>query len=202
MENNGIWIRIQFNTNNQYEGADELVSELKEICPVQTSTKWYPAACTGLEMLLSLNLNLSLSAFLNNVLIPGAEFAGVCAAAKAIWKSFDKFYKKNEVIELNEFSLNFDDVTILLKNVMSYGALQKFYEELPEHLRHLESDGVKNISEITLPYIEQIDDETGKISYRRWSLEDGDDEDLLWKIDYERGLEKCYYSPRKKEVIA
>ena len=201
MESNGIWIRVQFNTNNQYEGADELVKELKQICPVQASTKWYPAACTGLEMLLSLNFNLSLSAFLNNVLIPGAEFAGICAAAKAIWNSFDKFYKKNEVIELNEFSLNFDDVTILFKNVMSYEALKKFYEELPEHLQYLDKEGVKNIREIKLPYIEEIDDETGKIGYRTWSLEDGDDEELLWKIDYERGLEKCYYNPRKKEII-
>lgn len=201
MENNGVWIRIQFNLNNQYEGADKLVNELKQICPVQTSTKWYPAACTGLEMMLSLNFNLSLAAFLNNVLIPGAEFSGVCATAKAIWKCFDKFYKKNESINLQEFSLNFDDVTILFKEVMSYGALQKFYEELPGHLRNLNNKSVRNISEITLPYIEKTDEETGKISYRRWSLEDGDDEEILWKIDYECGLEKCYYNPKKKEII-
>ena len=201
MESNGVWIRVQFNTNNQYDGADELVSELKQICPVQSSTKWHPAACTGLEMDLTLNFNLTLSAFLNNVVIPGAEFAGVCAAAKAIWKCFDKFYKKNEAIDIQEFNLNFDDVTILFKDVMSYSALQRFYEELPEHLNYLAKEGVKNISEIKLPYIEVIDDETGKIKYRSWSLEDGDDEELLWKIDYERGLEKFYYNPRRKEIV-
>lgn len=79
MENNSAWIRIQFNKDNQYEGSEELVKELKEICPVQVSTKWNPSACTGLELLLTLNFNLSFGAFLNNVLIPGAEFAGVCA---------------------------------------------------------------------------------------------------------------------------
>ena len=71
MNNSGLWIRIEFNTYNQYNGADGLISELREICPVQAPTRWYPAACTGLEFVLGLNLNLSLSAFLNNVLIPG-----------------------------------------------------------------------------------------------------------------------------------
>lgn len=200
MENSGTWIRIQFNTYNQYDGSDELVKELKEICPVQASTQWYPAACTGLEMLLSLNFNLSLSAFLNNVLIPGVEFAGVCAAAKAIWKCFDRFYKKNEAIEIQELELTFDDVTILFENVMSYEALKTFYHELPEHIQYLESEGIKRISKIRLPYIKG-EDEEGNMTYREWSLEDGDEEELFWKITYERGLERCLYNPQKKEVI-
>ena len=201
MDNSGTWIQIQFNTYNLYDGSDELVRELKEICPVQASTKWYPAACTGFELLLSLNFNLSLSEFLNNVLIPGAQFSCVCAAAKTIWKCFDKFYKKNHAIEIHELNLTFDDVTFLFENVMSYDAMRKFYDELPEHLQHLESENIKNISEIKLPYIEEKDDETGEISYREWSLEDGDEEELFWSITYERGLERCLYNPQKKEVI-
>lgn len=200
MENNGIWIRIQFNTNNQYEGADELVSELKEICPVQLSTKWYPAACTGLEFDLALNFNLTLSAFLNNVIIPGLEFAAVCKAAVAVWKCFESFYKKNEAIEIKELELTFDDVTLLFEDVMSYGALLKFYNELPDHLRYLERNEVKNISKIKLPYIKYTDEEAGKELYREWSLEDDGDEEIFWKITYERGLEKCYYNPLKKEI--
>lgn len=64
----------------------------------------------------------------------------------------------------------------------------------------MESEGIKNISKIRLPYIEDIDEDTGKVSYREWSLKDGDDEEIFWKIVYER-LEICFYNPRKKEVI-
>lgn len=201
MNNSGLWIRIEFNTYNQYEGADELISDLREICPVQAPTRWYPAACSGLEFVLGLNFNLSLSAFLNNVLIPGVEFAGVCAAAKAVWKCFERFYKKNEAIEIKELELTFDDVTILLEDVLSYGALLQLYREFPEHLRHLESEGIKNISKIRLPYIKDTDEDTGEVSYRAWSLEDSDDDEIFWKIVYELGLEICFYNPRKKEVI-
>lgn len=201
MENNGIWIRIEFNTNNQYEGTDELLKELRGICPVQASTKWYPAACTGLEFDLALNFNLTLSAFLNNVVIPGLEFAAVCKAAVAVWKCFEKFYKKNEAIEIKELELTFDDVILLFNDVMSYGALLKFYNELPDHLHYLKSKGVENIRKIKLPYIKYTDEDSGKETYREWSLEDGNEEELFWKISYERGLNSCLYNPKKKEVM-
>lgn len=200
MENNGVWIRIQFNTYNLYEGSDDLVKELKEICPVQSSTKWYPAACTGYELLLSIDFNLSLSAFINNVLIPGAEFAGVCYAAKSIWKIFDKFITKNDTIEIQELNLNFDDVTIEIESVMSYTALQKVYNDISDHLQYLESKNIKDIYKIKLPFIKDIDDKD-KPYYRKWSLEDGDDEELFWEIIYERGLERCFYNPNLKEII-
>ena len=201
MVRNDIWIRIEFNTNNQYEGTDELLEELREICPVQAPTKWYPAACSGLELVLALNFNLSLTAFINNVLIPGAEFAGVGAVAKRVWKCFEKFYRRNKAIELKKLELTFDDVTLLFKNVMSHDALLKFYCDFPEHLCYLEGEGIKNICNIRLPYISEIDEATGKVSYREWSLEDGDDEVIFWMVDYERGLEKCFYNPQKREVI-
>lgn len=201
MENNGIWIRIQFNDYNRLEDTEELVAGLKEICPVQVSTKWYPAACTGVEFFLALNFNLSLSAFVNNVIIPGAEFAAICKAATAVWKLFDKFLKKNESFDLQKLELTFDDITLVFHNVMSYGALLKFYKELPEHLRVLQQEKIENILTIKLPYIEEIDDETGETSFREWTLEDEDEEVIFWKVLYELGCEKCYYNPDKREVI-
>lgn len=200
MENNGIWIKIQFNDYNQLENTDELVTELKKICPVQASTKWYPAACTGMEFLLSLNLNLSFSAFLNNVLIPGLEFAGFCKVLHAVWNCFDKFFKKNEGFDLQKLELTFDDVTLIFYNVMSYGALLRFYYDMPDHIKYLENHDIHNISLIKLPYIEYTDDETDEKSYREWSLEDGCEDELYWKIIYERGCERCYYNPNKKEI--
>ena len=201
MENNSAWIRIQFNTDNQYEGSEELVKELKEICPVQVSSKWYPSACTGLELLLTLNFNLSFGAFLNNVLIPGAEFAGVCALARAIWKSFDKFLKRNEAFDFQKLEFNFDDVTLVFLNVMSYGALLKFYKELPEHMDVFNKNGIKNVSLIKLPYIEDPTEEKGKGIFREWTLEDEDKEEIFWKVIYERGLEKCFYNPNNREIV-
>ena len=200
MENNSAWIRIQFNTYNQYEGSDELIKELKEICPVQVSTKWYPSACTGLELLLSLNFNLSFNAFLNNVLISGTEFAGVCAIAKAIWRCFDKFLKKNEAFDFQKLELNFDDVTLVFLNVMSYGALLKFYMELPKHMDVFNKNGLKNVSMIKLPYIQDPSDEKDKKSFREWILED-EEEEIFWKVIYERGLERCFYNPNNREIV-
>lgn len=202
MQNNGIWIRIEFNTNNQYEGTDELLRELRQICPVQAPTRWYPAACTGLEFVLALNLNLSLSAFLNNVLIPGVEFAGVCAAAKRVWRCFEKFYRRNKEFEIKELELTFDDITLLLMDLTSYGALLRFYHELPGHLRRLESEGIKNISEIKVPYVQYTDEDNGEMSFREWSMDDDVDEDLYWRIVYERGLEVCFYNPQTRAVVA
>ena len=201
MENSGAWIRIEFNTNNQYEGAEELVRELKETCPVQSSTRWHASYCTGLELLLSLNFNLSLTAFLNNVIIPGAQFALTCAAVKSIWKIFENFYKKNQAIQIDRLEINFDDVTIIVEYVMSYGKLVKLCQEFPEHHKILESHGIMNICKIVLPYIENEGEDADRKPYRLWSLEDDDENEIYWRIVYERGLETCFYKPSQKVII-
>lgn len=84
---------------------------------------------------------------------------------------------------------------------MSYGALLKFYKELPEHMDVFNKNGLKNVSLIKLPYIEEPTEEKGKGIFREWTLEDEDKEEIFWKVIYERGLERCFYNPNNREIV-
>ncbi len=198
---NRIWIQIQFNNYNQYDGCEELIEELKEICPVQERKKWYPSAGTGLELLLALNFNLSLSAFLNNVFIPGLEFAGVVKAANLIWKSFDKFLKKNEEFEIHQLELTFDDVVIKVEGCPTYGMLLNLYQQLPHHLEVLKGNGLEDICEIKLPYIMNTDGEADKKTFEVAYWDDNENEHL-WRIRYNLGCETVFYKPAAESLFA
>lgn len=199
MENN-IWIRIQFNDYSLLEGQDELVAELSELCPVQSRKKWYPAFCTGCEFIVSLNFNLTLADFLNNVLIPGAELWTFCKACKGVWGAFDKFLKKNEGFDLESLELCFNDVTIKVHGSPSYGTLIKLYQSFSYHFEVLRKNNITDICEITLPYSEREDDEKGENFYDRayWNIPE---EDILWKIKYMLGCGTCYYNPSKELLL-
>lgn len=197
----GIWIRIQFNNYNQYEGSKELISELKQVCIVQDCKKWYPSACTGLELLLGLNFNLTLLEFLNNVVIPGAEFAGIVAASRKIWKAFDKFIKRNEeTFELLHLELTFDDVVIKIENRPTYGYLLNLYQQLPHHMSVFKKEGIEELSEIRLPFIEIIDEETGRQKYVV-AYENTLEETHLWRLKYLYGCETVFYNPSKEQFV-
>lgn len=200
MENNAIWIRIQINNYSLLEGQDELISELSELCIVQAKKKWYPAACTGCEFLVALNFNLTLEAFLNNVLIPGAELWAFTKICRKVWDTFSKFLKKNEGFDLQNLELCFNDVTIRVVGSPTYGTLVKLYQSFPHHFEILKKKEITEMSEIILPYTECIDEESGETTYD-WTYWDTPEEKLLWKIRYLLGCETCYYCPKKEIII-
>ena len=200
MENNSIWIRIQINNYRLLEGLDELISELSELCTVQTRKEWYPASCTGCEFLVALNFNLTLEAFLNNVLIPGAELWAFTKICKKVWDTFSKFLKKNEGFDLQNLELCFNDVTVRVIGSPTYGTLVKLYQSFPHNFEILKKNEITDISEIILPYSLRKNEEEG-ITTPEWAYWDTPEEEILWKIRYLLGCETCYYSPYTEEKV-
>ena len=194
---NQVWIRIQTNNYCQLKGQDELIAELQKLCPVQDRKEWYPSFCTGLEFLLSLNFNLSLVDFLNNVLIPQAESYLLCETLKKIWHVFTEFLKKNEEYDLQRLKLTFNDVDIKVVNSPSYGELLELYKSFPRHFDILRKKDIEGISEIELPYKMEIDENENE---QRFSKSNWDEKELWWKIKYYLGCETCCYNPSTEEI--
>lgn len=198
---NDIWIQLTFNSNGDFEGKDELVEKLREVCVVQVRKEWYPAACTGAEFFAIINLNLTFTAFLNNVLIPGAEFWAFTTACKVIWKAFGNFLKKNGGFELQTLTLTFNDVTIVVNETLDnhYGFLVKLYQILPKNWVKFQELGIKDIIKIELPiFPNDLNDDLLK-EYCTDGVETPDN--CLWMISHELGLESCYYSPAKMKIV-
>ena len=197
---NKIWIRIEFNDYCLMEGRDELIAELKKVCPVQVRKKWYPSFCTGMEFFLSLNFNLNLVDFVNNVIIPGAELWALQKVCGKIWSAFKTFLEKNEDYDIQQLDLTYDDVVIRFKGSPNYVAMLQFYQTIAHHLQVLKHNEINNIFEISLPYAEIEDDENGSNIIREigWDYPDAD---LLWKVKYLLGCETCYYNPAKEIVV-
>ncbi len=198
---NDIWIQLTFNSNGQLEGKEELIEELREVCVVQEHKKWYPAACTGAEFFAALNFNLTFTAFLNNVLIPGAELWAFTTACKAIWKTFSNFLKKNEGFELQILTLTFNDATIVVNETLEnhYGFLVRLFQSLPKHWAKLQELGLKNIDRIELPVLPS--DDSVDLLEKYCPEEVVTPENCLWLIRYELGLECCYYCPTMMKVV-
>lgn len=199
---NDIWIQLTFNSNGDLEGKDELIEELRKVCVVQERKEWYPAACTGSEFFAALNFNLTLTAFLNNVLIPGAELWAFTAACKAVWKAFGNFLKKNEGFELQTLTLTFNDATIVVNETLEnhYGFLVSLYQILPKHWAKLQKLGLKNIDRIELPVLPN--DNSIDLLEKYCTDDEKSPENCLWMIRYELGLEYCYYCPAIMDVVS
>lgn len=197
---NKLWIRIEFNSDCNLVGRDELLEELSKVCPVQSRNKWYPAAFPGLEFLVGISLNFTLHEFVNNVLIPGVEFLAISKAWSRIWDAFKKFLDENKDYDFQQLKLYFDDVVITFKGNPSYGTMITIYQSLSHHLEILQQNGITEISEIVFPYCEDLDEGTGEKQFNETYWDNTDDE-LLWKVKYSLGCETCYYNPQKEEII-
>ena len=197
---NQIWIRIEFNNDCHLQGKEELLDELREVCPVQVRNKWYPSAFPGLEFLVSLNFNLSLAEFVNNVVIPNVEFLALYKVCSKVWDAFRRFLEKNKDFDLQQLNLTYDDVVIRFKGSPNYVAMVQFYQNIGHHLQVLQNNNITDIFEISLPYAEVEDDEKGSKSIREvwWDYPDAD---LLWKIKYMLGCETCYYNPVNETIV-
>lgn len=201
-KSNDIWIQLTFNSNGDFEGKDELIEELRQVCVVQERQKHYPAACTGAEFFAALNFNLTFTSFLNNVIIPNVEFLAFIVACKAIWKAASTFLKKNEGFELQTLTLTFNDATIVVNETLEnhYGFLVRLFQSLPKHWTKLQALGLKNINRIELPVLPT--DDSVELLEKYCTEEVETPENCLWLIRYELGLEHCYYCPAIMDVVS
>ncbi len=198
---NNLWIRITFNSNNYLKEKESFVSELKKVCPVQVREEWYPSACTCFEFYVELFINSPLGVFIKEIVIPGMAFEMTKSAFFSISNSLKAFLDKNEEFNLEYLQLSFDDITIKINDVISYGFLLRFSKSLPHHLEVLKSLDVTEISMIELPFI-QSNDYNEDYDYPLLSPTDEDsEEEYIWKITYLYGCDHCYYSPYHEKLV-
>lgn len=198
---NNLWIRITFNSNNYLKGKDSFVSELKKICPVQVREEWYPSACTCFEFYIELFVNSPIGVFIKDVVLPGMAFEITKSAFFSISNSLKKFLGKNEEYNLEYLQLSFDDITIKINDVNSYGFLLRFSKSLPHHLDVLKTLDVREISKIELPFILSNDFDEGYDDPILYPTDDNKEEDYIWKITYLYGCDICYYCPSLEELV-
>lgn len=200
MDNN-VWIRLTFITASQLKGQDEFVEELKGICIVQTPKKYLPAFCSGFEFFAELYINVSLEEFIKNVVITGLAWDGTKAVLAKIWKAFLNFVGKNqESFELQRLKLCFNDTEIRVNGIESYGFLLRLYQSLPRHFAVFQKEGLEDISLIALPYVEKMDEETGRMKIDTPDYETPE-ESFLWRVEYLNGCNVCYYKPATEKFI-
>lgn len=200
MDNN-VWIRLTFITASQLKGQDEFVEELKGICIVQTPKKYLPAFCSGFEFFAELYINVSLEEFIKNVVITGLVWDGTKAVLAKIWKAFVNFVGKNqESFELQRLKLCFNDTEIRVNGIESYGFLLRLYQSLPRHFAVFQKEGLEDISLIALPYVEKMDEETGRMKIDTPDYETPE-ESFLWRVEYLNGCNVCYYKPATEKFI-
>lgn len=195
-----IWIQIRFNSYNQLDGCDEFVNGLENICPVQRNEEWYPSACSGLEFVFKLFVNCPIGTFITGVVLPGLAWDITKGAFIRVLYIFKEFLEKNEGFDIQELVITFDDITLCINGVESYGTLLNFYRILPEHLQDLKKQGIEGISKIELPFIEDVDENTGERYFRHPYL-GCPKQEFLWKVTYNKGCDTCYYKPSIKKIL-
>lgn len=195
-----LWVKLLFNSNGTFQGKEEFIDDLQDICVVQVREKWYPAACTGYEFLAEILINVSVTDFIKDVVIAGATWDVLKMACSKIWGVFIRFVQNNEELDLQSLTLSFNDVTIVIHDALEdkNSFLISLYQCLPCHWIKLKELGVDNIIKIELPSMpKQRDDLLGFID----DSEKQTPENCLWLINYELGLESCYYSPRHQKLL-
>lgn len=195
-----IWIQIRFNSYNQLDGCDEFVNELEKICPVQRNEEWYPSACSGMEFVLKLFINGPIGAFITDIVLPGLAWDVTKLAFIKIHHLLKDFLEKNEEFDLQKLEFTFDDIVLRFNSIENYGALLNFYHILPEHLQDLKKQGIEGISKIELPFIEDVDENTGERYFRHPYL-GCPKQEFLWKVTYNKGCDTCYYKPSIKKIL-
>lgn len=200
MENN-IWIRITFFTNSQLKGREELVSDLRQVCVVQDLTEWIPAASSGTEFIAEILLNASLADLFENVILPGLTWDALKLSFSKIWDALLGFADKNEEIRLPMLTIQSDDISIKLNDVMGdqWSFIHDFYDCLKSHWPILKEEGVQKINKIELP-VRPKDDNMDVLKYVDPDLDETPD-NCAWRISYDFGLNHCYYIPMTKSVM-
>lgn len=201
MEESNIWIKITFNSCGEFEGKDEFLEELREVCVVQERELWYPAACTGGEFFAEVLIDSPLAHFVKDVVICGVAWDLLKAACTKIWEAFSRFAKKNEGFDLQTLTLAFNDTTVKVNGTLGnhYGFLVSLFHSMPKHWARFQQLGLKDIIEIELPVLPNEDNEELLQCY--YTEEDTTPENCLWHIQYELGLETCYYSPALMKIV-
>lgn len=74
------------------------------------------------------------------------------------------------------------------------------YQKFPYHLENIKGKDISQITQIELMYYESIEEEAHKTEIKK-VCEVSEDE-LIWKIKYLCGCEKCYYIPVNETLIS
>lgn len=201
MTNNDIWIKITFNSKVKVEGKDELIDELRQVCVVQERKLWYPSCDSGAEFFVEILLNSPIASFIKNVVVPGIAWDALKISCYKIWEAFSKFEKKNEGFDLQSLTLTFNDVTVKINGTLgdSYLFLVRLSQCLPNHWAKFQELGLKEIIKIELPVLPN--DNSVELLEKYCTDEVETPENCLWYIQYELGLESCYYSPTLMKTV-
>lgn len=191
-----LWIRLNFNSYNTLKGKDEFVKELREEYIVQVRDVWYPAACEGTEFVMQVLAHIE---GLKDSAIYAIELDIIAACFKKLWKSLTKFTESNDSYYLT-LELTFDEITFKFHDVCpgNYGSLMQLIAHIHEHLQILRHNQIDHICHIDVncnvpeELIEKKNYEFSDYSIFQKSI---------WKIDYERGLESCYYDSSSRLII-
>lgn len=196
-----IWIQLTFNSKGDFEGKDEFVEELRKVCVVQERKEWYPSACSGYEFIAEVLFNSTFGDFIQNIVLPGLAWDVLKLSCSKIWEAFRKFTEKNEGFELQTLTLTFNDATIVVNETLDnhYGFLVRLFQILPKHWVKFQELGIKDIIKIELPLLPN--DESVELLEKYCTEEVETPDNCLWIIQYELGLESCYYSPAMMQLV-
>lgn len=200
MENCNIWIRIDVNYYSLLEGTDELVKELKTICPVQFRKTWYPAACDGTEIFFQFFTDSVFGSFMSNVVFAGVAYDITKSIFKKVWESIWLFFERNSSILVQNIDFVFDDITICIERIdkNNYLNLALLFKEFHIHIKKLNSNGINGISYIRLPIV----GEESAIFDIPENIRSGEKfTDSIWYIKYDLECNICYYNSNKKEIL-
>ena len=118
-----------------------------------------------------------------------------------IWKAFKGFVERNHnSVDLQKLQLCFNDAVIMVNGVESYGFLLRLYQSFPHHFAVFQKEGLTDISLISLPYVENTNEETGRTRMENPDFETPEEE-YLWRVEYLNGCNVCYYNPAKEEFV-
>ena len=203
METN-VWINITFNADNRIEGKDEFLGALKqEGVIVQEREKWIPAFGTGLEIpSFYVLVNSTIVKTIVGMLAGGMLYDMVEKYIPHLFTSLHKLQSQNKELTIGCLDFEFNDITIKLKDLrnVDYISLLNAFVDMPNHIEYLNQNGISAIKEISLPYelnVNYSEDDT-----RKYIAPDEftDNTEYLWRIEYYKGCEHCYYNPRTHAI--
>lgn len=199
-EEPNIWISINVNSYSLLEGTDDFVSELKENYPVQFRKNWYPATCEGTEIIIQFFTDTALGSFLSNVVFAGIAYDITKSIFKKAWEALLKFIERNNAIDIQQLEFISDDITIRIDDVMNdnYLNLALLVQQLHEHLKNLDSKGIKKISLIRLPV---VGEESADFNVPEEIQNGKKFTDCIWCVEYDLGCNWCYYNSSTGELI-
>lgn len=195
-----VWLRVSINNNSLLKGTEDLIAELKSSYPVQFRKEWYPAAYVGTEIVFQFFAEMSFASFLTDVVFAGIAWDLTKSIFSKAWDAITSYVHKNENYDIQHLDFTFDDITIRVNYVMpdNFESLMRLFQQLHSHIRYLHDNEVNNVSKITLPVLGEELAELGEFS----DVYDGTDfTTCIWRIDYDLGLNRCYYNCYTKAFL-